>query len=186
MDPISGGNANAYVYSVDPINSQDVSGRFSISWSSVVNAVEHVVNTVSNALTVLHTWEDVHPRLTFVISVLATGSSGGASEDEGIDLQGSRDFVGRRGSPLVPHDQVDSLGNRPTVIEDRLYKGHALNEMQNGGIYPTVVENTIQNGYEVPSSQAETTRLYDPANGVTAVLNSGGDVITTFYGERMQ
>jgi hypothetical protein len=33
MDPVPGGNANAYVYSVDPINMSDLSGMLSVGYN---------------------------------------------------------------------------------------------------------------------------------------------------------
>ena len=53
--------------------------------------------------------------------------------------------------------------------------------MQNAGIYPSLVENTAKFGLGTGQSNG-TTRVYDEFNDVTIVLNSKGDVITTWWG----
>jgi hypothetical protein len=85
--------------------------------------------------------------------------------------------VGRRGS----HLKVPPGTNDPTTIYGRPYSGHALDRMQERGIYPSVVENTIQTGTPAPGREIGTTLYHDPVNNVTVVIDdAGGRVITTW------
>ncbi|MCT4708744.1 DUF4258 domain-containing protein [Enterobacteriaceae bacterium H11S18] len=51
--------------------------------------------------------------------------------------------------------------NQPGTISNREYSGHALDRMQDRGITPSVVENTIKNGKSTPS-RGGTTVHFDP------------------------
>jgi len=92
--------------------------------------------------------------------------------------------VGSRSSPLLNRDMSRVLGNGETAINGRIYSGHGLNSMQNAGIYPSIVENTIKYGIPVASSGEGTRRIYDFINDVTVVVDqANGKVVTTFYGK---
>jgi len=78
------------------------------------------------------------------------------------------------GSDIVP--------NTPTVIGERKFTGHALDQMRGRGLPPSVVENTVQTGIPYPGNTPGTTQYYDPINDVTVVVNENGDVITTRKG----
>nr|WP_231398269.1 hypothetical protein [Photorhabdus temperata] len=54
--------------------------------------------------------------------------------------------------------------------------------MQDRGITPSVVENTIKNGMSTPS-RGGTTVHYDPMNNVSIVTNESGKVVTVKYGK---
>jgi RHS repeat-associated protein len=85
--------------------------------------------------------------------------------------------VGRRGYPL----SVPAGTNSPANIGGRDYTGHALDRMQERGLTPSVVENTINTGSSAPGNMPGTTVYRDSANGTTAVTDSGsGRVITTY------
>lgn len=75
--------------------------------------------------------------------------------------------------------------NSPTVIQKRSYSAHAQDQMQNRGIPPTVVDNTIKTGtpktYVTPTGTK--TNYYDSVNNVTAVVNDKGKVVTVGYGK---
>jgi RHS repeat-associated protein len=81
--------------------------------------------------------------------------------------------VGRIGSPLM-----DVSGNAAEVINGRTFTGHALDQMQSRGLFPTVVEDVIQNGASAAGREAGT--FTHQLNGVRAVTNEAGDVITTY------
>lgn len=73
--------------------------------------------------------------------------------------------------------------NQPATISNREYSGHALDRMQDRGIIPSVVENTIKNGKSTPSRDG-TTVHFDPENKVSVVTNESGRVVTVKYGEK--
>ena len=67
-------------------------------------------------------------------------------------------------------------------VNGRQYSGHALDQMQNRGILPTVVENTIKNGENFPARPG-TIGYYDSSNNIRVIINShNGQVITTIPG----
>ena len=93
-------------------------------------------------------------------------------------------FSGRRGfelrnSPLQP------VRNPPTTINGRSFLGHALDQMQNRGIPPSVVENAIRTGRQAADPIPGRIRHYDPINNVT-VITDDGTVVTTFFGKRQK
>jgi len=73
--------------------------------------------------------------------------------------------------------------NSTTTIGDRIFSGHALDNMQSQGIMPSIVENTIQHGIEIAGKNPGTTAFYDSVNNITVILNSiTHNVITVDYG----
>ncbi|CAB3751839.1 hemagglutinin repeat-containing protein [Paraburkholderia humisilvae] len=72
--------------------------------------------------------------------------------------------------------------NTPANIDGTDYAGHALDRMQDRGLTPSVIKNTIDNGVPTPS-RGGTTVFYDPKNNVSVVTNSEGKVITVKYGK---
>jgi len=73
--------------------------------------------------------------------------------------------------------------NQPGTISNREYSGHALDRMQDRGITPSVVENTIKNGKSTPS-RGGTTVHFDPESKVSVVTNESGRVVTVKYGDK--
>jgi RHS repeat-associated protein len=71
--------------------------------------------------------------------------------------------------------------NQATNISNRSYSGHSLDRMQDRGIVPSVVQNTIDNGVATPS-RGGTTVYYDAMNNVSVVTNAQGTVVTVSYG----
>lgn len=72
--------------------------------------------------------------------------------------------------------------NTPTSIDGADYAGHALDRMQDRGLTPSVIQNTVDNGVATPS-RGGTTVFYDGTNNVSVVTNSEGKVITVKYGK---
>ena len=91
---------------------------------------------------------------------------------------GSSAMVGSRGAQL----SVQEGTNIASKIGDRLYSGHALDQMQGRGIYPSVVENTIRVSNPVYQASRGTSQYYDTVNDISVILNNKGNVVTTFYG----
>ena len=111
-----------------------------------------------------------------------TGSKGASrnkAQYEGADLPlGSKH--NQMNQPKNPSYQ--SHRNTLTNIGGREYSGHALDRMQDRGIMPSVVENTVEHG--VPSSSyGGKTQFYDSVNNVSAILNENGKVVTVTYGK---
>lgn len=68
-----------------------------------------------------------------------------------------------------------------TTINNRNYSGHALDQMQNRGITPSVVENTIKTGTKY-TTRPGTTGYYDSVNNLRVITNSEtGKVVTTIF-----
>jgi len=71
--------------------------------------------------------------------------------------------------------------NADATIGGRTYVGHALDQMQNRGLLPSVVENTIRTGVRSADPIVGRTRYYDAVNKVTVILE-GNKVITVIPG----
>lgn len=71
-------------------------------------------------------------------------------------------FRGSEGFELknAPYQQVR---NADGEVNGQAYSGHAFDQMQNRGIMPSVVQNTIQTGSRF-ATRAGTTGYYDAAN----------------------
>ncbi|HFC7472234.1 TPA: polymorphic toxin MafB class 1, partial [Neisseria meningitidis] len=82
--------------------------------------------------------------------------------------------------PKNPNYQ--SVRNIATEINGRQYSGHALDRMQDRGIMPSVIENTIQTGQQIGIKDGKTS-YYDSKNNVKVIINQSGGVVTTTYGK---
>lgn len=91
------------------------------------------------------------------------------------------------GSKRAPHANSPNqrTRNTPKTIRGRSYSGHALDQMENRGIPPRVVDNTIKTGNptERIRNGVKTTNYYDNVNDVTVVTNDKGGVITVGHGK---
>jgi hypothetical protein len=90
------------------------------------------------------------------------------------------------GSKRLQFNQPESpwyqpIRNDPTTIGETDYSGHAIDRMQDRGVMPSVVQNTIDTGVATPSRMG-TTVYYDPVNNVSVVTNAQGKVVTVKYG----
>jgi RHS repeat-associated protein len=89
--------------------------------------------------------------------------------------------TGRSGNPLE-NSRFQPNINDPTNINGIDYSGHALDQMQNRGYLPSVVENAINNGEQFDTKPG-TTGYYDPVNNVRVIVNSNtGNIITVIPG----
>jgi adhesin HecA-like repeat protein len=86
-------------------------------------------------------------------------------------------FLGRTGNELknVPYQKVR---NEATQINGCNFSGHALDQMQNRGLMPSVVENALKTGTQFPT-RAGTTGFYDAVNNVRVIVNSGTRRVVT-------
>ncbi|KPN70588.1 hypothetical protein AKG09_11305 [Neisseria sp. 83E34] len=98
-------------------------------------------------------------------------------ENPNSGFLGSRRF--QMNQPKNPSYQP--VRNLPAKIGKRKYSGHALDRMQDRGIMPSVVENTIKTGTKSPSRGASTVH-YDKINKITVVTNKKSKVVTVMHG----
>jgi len=70
--------------------------------------------------------------------------------------------------------------NAPGEVYGRDYSGHAFDQMQNRGLTPSVVEDTVRTGAPRPGGGG-TTVYTNPANNVTVVIDSATGRVVTAY-----
>jgi hypothetical protein len=78
---------------------------------------------------------------------------------------------------------IQPTRNDPTTINGRIYTGHALDQMQNRGLVPSIVESTIGGGIPFSGNQPGTMGYFDPTNNLRIIVNSQGSVITVMFGK---
>ena len=128
---------------------------------------------------------DVNP-LGKAFSLVGVGRGGGAAPKASTnyyrDVREGTGALGRSGSELK-NASYQKVRNESTTINGREYSGHALDQIQNRGVMPSVVENTIQTGNRYPT-RSGTTGYYDPVNNVRVIVDSKtGRVVTTIRGK---
>ncbi len=75
--------------------------------------------------------------------------------------------------------------NDPATIDGVPYSGHAVDQMQNRGMFPSVTGQAIQSGLQGPGKDPDTSVFCDPVNNVSVILdNTTGNVITVIPGDR--
>jgi hypothetical protein len=106
------------------------------------------------------------------------GNGGNDQADTPETANGQTGFSGRRGEPLE-QPRFQPSRNQPATVGGRDYSGHALDQMQNRGLTPTVVENAINlaNRVGAPNAAGESV-FVDRVNGVRVIVNKDGRVIT--------
>lgn len=105
----------------------------------------------------------------------------GAARSGNVAEREATGFLGRSGNELK-NAPYQALRNEATQINGRDYSGHALDQMQNRGLMPSVVENALRTGTQFPT-RAGTTGVYDAVNNLRVIVNSEtGRVITVIRG----
>ena len=98
------------------------------------------------------------------------------------DIRILRGFSGSRRNQL--QSPPGRPRNDPMMLGNRLYSGHALDQMQNRGIPYSVVEQAIREGIPLPGNEPGTTQYYDPTSHVSVIVDDAtGNVITIRYGK---
>ena len=88
-------------------------------------------------------------------------------------------FLGHRGYQL---QNMQAVRNAPEVIGGRTFSGHALDQMQNRGFMPSVVENAIQTGTPF-AGRGGVLGYADRVNSLRVFLNGEtGTVVTVIPG----
>ena len=73
--------------------------------------------------------------------------------------------------------------NKPTIIDGIKYSGHAIDKMQARGIVPSVVEETIKNGF-TKKDFLGVSHYYDSKNNISVIMNSKtSKIISIRYGK---
>ena len=115
------------------------------------------------------------------------GPSSGLPQGEPAEAAGQCPSAsGYSGSLRSPLSEPSDVPPRNTSGEYNgvPYSGHAFDQMQNRGIPPSVVEQTLGNGTPSPGKFPGTTQYYDSTNNITVVTNSGsGKVVTIIPGK---
>ena len=110
------------------------------------------------------------------------GGGGSAAGRGGASGREATGFLGRGGYELT-NTPYQAGRNEATQISGRNYSGHSLDQMQNRGVMPSVVENTVSTGTQFPT-RAGTTGFYDAVNNIRVILNSEtGRVVTVIRGK---
>ncbi len=105
---------------------------------------------------------------------------GAAARGAGVAEREATGFLGSRRAPL-PNAPYQPLRNGDAVIGGRTFGGHALDQMQNRGLIPSVVENAIQTGMRSPDPIVGRFRFFDAVNKFT-VITEGERVVTVIPG----
>jgi hypothetical protein len=116
------------------------------------------------------------------IGAFGVGGIGRALRGDAAERATATGFRGSKGFELVQPD-FQPIRNVRGEVNGRAYSGHAFDQMQNRGLMPSVIDNTIETGTIFPT-KAGTTGYYDPVNNVKVIVNSStGRVVTTIRGK---
>jgi hypothetical protein len=77
--------------------------------------------------------------------------------------------------------------NDAATIHGIPYSGHALDQMQNRGLFPSITNHAIRSGSKALGDRPNTSIFYDPTNNVTLMRDeTDGTVITVIPGGRQK
>ena len=198
-DPIAfgGGQANLYAYvGNDPVNAIDPSGAIvnvvggAAAGAGLDLAIQLIANggridcvnwtQVGGAGLTGAAFAGIGPRVVGLLRGLgARGAARGGGAIAGAAEREATGFLGKSGYEL---QNLQAVRNTATTIEGRAFSGHALDQMQNRGIMPSVVQNTFEHGSPF-ATRAGTSGFYDAVNNLRVILNSeNGTVVTVIRG----
>jgi RHS repeat-associated protein len=130
-----------------------------------------------------------------VRGALATTEAAGAAEsavvararsaiERGAVSGSQRLQLGNMGVDEAGNLTDNVVRNASANIGGRTYTGHALDQMQNRGLTPSVIENTISSGATRAGNTAAEIRYFDSVNNLSVVLDrASGRVVTVRYGD---
>ena len=173
-------------------------GQAIVHWDQTMTAIQRQVDDTANTYwesrVGLINPEDAYRKEGAFLFHLASNVTGGwAVKGAGKtvaklagkveDIGQRTGFLGRLGNPL-DNALYQPLRNNAAVISGREYAGHALDQMQNRGLMPSVIENTISQGTTFPTKPGTgTTGFYDSVNRVRVITDSvSGRVVTVITG----
>jgi RHS repeat-associated protein len=194
-DPLGlgGGSLNPYTYADNnPVNVTDPTGKNFVIQGLIMGArlagsaiarvtPASVTNTARAALNTARTAINNYSRKTLPEQVAKITQ---ADKEGQVCSWAERDFTGLRGGSgyELKNAPYQTTRNDPATINGRDYSGHALDQMQNRGVMPSAIENTITTGKIFPT-QSGTTGYYDSTNNIRVIVNSEtGKVVTTIRG----
>ena len=149
-------------------------------------AISGYGNSYYNSGQELSTGQRIGSGALSVVDAAATVAVavGGASMVNSVFSAGTTTgtgFMGREGFELG-NASYQPVRNAPGTVGNLDYSGHAFDQMQNRGIMPSVVENTINVGQQFPT-RAGTAGYFDPGNNLRVIVNSqNGTVVTVIRG----
>ena len=109
------------------------------------------------------------------VTEVATTTESGAAGTEAASADVSASAVtGSRGAPLS-NPEYQPAQNVATDIGGRTYTGHALDQMRNRGLVPSVIDDTIEYGTESAGQDGATVYTTDQAR---VIVNPDGRVVT--------
>jgi RHS repeat-associated protein len=98
----------------------------------------------------------------------------------------SNGFLGRSGWELK-NTSYQPVRNSPAIINGRSYSSHAIDQMQNRGLMPSTIEDTIKNGFMISGKKPQTKAYYNQTNNISVIIDAeSGRVITTGFGKIRQ
>jgi RHS repeat-associated protein len=194
-DPLrmEGSGVDLYAYATgDPVNFIDPTGY--LSWEDVGEAITGAGDSLTGGLTgvarkALGIPEPDTSSAAYQIganggmaaAILIPGDEEAAAADEAAAVAKEAGEageatapVGRRGEPI----DIENGTNKPTEINGREFSGHAVDRMQGNGITPSAVEDAISHPSSTRTGNQPGTTVYEGSNGVVAVVNDNGRVIT--------
>jgi hypothetical protein len=87
-------------------------------------------------------------------------------------------LTGRKGWELKEASFQDRI-HTETIIEGNCYSGHAVDQMQRRGIYPSVVKNIIETQVPKVGREVGTLEYFDTENNILIIVNSESKKIIT-------
>ncbi len=113
--------------------------------------------------------------------IKGVGNKAGAKNVAEAGERAATGFKGRKGFELK-NAPYQKLRNKARLINGREFSGHSLDQMQNRGIVPSVVDNIIKTG-EKFSTRTGTMGFYDAVKKIRVIINSEtGKVVTVIRG----
>jgi hypothetical protein len=193
------GDATSEAFAFASDNFPQQTAQFLAAMENVGAGADVAVSFIDDATgnVISGTWNSLSPEMqdrirggaaiaTFTIPAGVAGRIGSAMPSLPVidPLREPTGFLGSRGYPLE-NPVFQPARNVPEVIGDRTFTGHALDQMQNRGITPSVVEDAISPSNLVGAENRPGTNIYySGTNGVRVITNSNGDVVTVITAAR--
>ena len=186
-DPIGlAGGLNTYAYvGNDPLGSIDPQGLNAddLSETPGQRSLEQLQSQEHDVISPLVDTDLNNDGIQDVISPFVLNGGAAAKPGSSACGSGSIPMGSKRNQFNQPKNpSYQPIRNQSTNVNGLDYSGHALDRMQDRGLTPSVILNTIENGNSTPS-RGRTTLYYDSINNVSVVINSQGKVVTVKYGK---